>query len=263
MHFIESGTGPPLLLLHAFPLDARMWNGARALLEEHARVITPDQRGLGESPLVDGEAGAASVEPPSMEVVAADVVALLDVLGVRQAVLGGCSMGGYAAMAVLRSAPERVAGLLLADTKAVADNPDQRATRLAAAERAEREGVEGWLADSSLPNVLGSTTRESRPEVVAGVRHMIETQAPAGVAWGQRAMAARPDSTEVLSAFDGPALVVVGEQDTMTPPGAARELAEVVPSAELAVLPEVGHLAPVEDPAAFAEVVAPWLRRFT
>ena len=140
MHFIESGVGPPLVLLHAFPLDARMWNGARALLEEQAKVITPDQRGLGESPL-SGKTGSdveGQSQPPSMDVVAADVLALLDVVGAQQAVLGGCSMGGYAAMAVLRAAPERVAGLLLVDTKADADGEEQRKNRLEGAQRAER-----------------------------------------------------------------------------------------------------------------------------
>ncbi|GAA2778603.1 hypothetical protein GCM10010470_10000 [Saccharopolyspora taberi] len=128
MHFIESGVGPPLVLLHAFPVDARMWNRARALLEEHARVITPDQRGLGESSL-NGSSARNLAEPtrrpvdaPSMAAAAADVIALLDTLDLPRVLLGGCSMGGYVAMAVLRAAPERVAGLLLADTKAIADD---------------------------------------------------------------------------------------------------------------------------------------------
>lgn len=261
VHFIESGFGPPLLLLHAFPLDARMWNGARTLLEEQARVITPDLRGWGETPLAD--APASHPDPPSLDVLAADVVALLDVVGAQQVVLGGCSMGGYVAMAVLRAAPERVAGLLAVDTKAAADSAEQRDQRLAAAERAEREGVEGWLAGNMLPNVLGSTTSRSRPDVVPRVRDMIETQDPGAVAWAQRAMAARPDSTSTLREFSGPALVVVGEEDTVTPPEAARGMAaELGERTECAVIPGVGHLSPVEDPDKFAAVVEPWLRQF-
>src|SRR5919201_3250776 len=117
VHYIESGVGTPVVLLHAFPMDARMFNGIRALLEEHVRLITPDQRGLGESTF-DGAAaatltdsGASKQTPPSpiLDVVAADVIALLDALGLRRVVLGGCSMGGYVAMAMLRAAPERIA----------------------------------------------------------------------------------------------------------------------------------------------------------
>ncbi|KAA5832720.1 alpha/beta fold hydrolase [Saccharopolyspora hirsuta] len=267
MHYIESGVGTPLVLLHAFPADARMWNSARALLEEQARVIAPDQRGLGESPL-DGSWARSLAEPsdsrwaaenPSIDTAARDIVELLDRLELPKVVLGGCSMGGYVAMAVLRAAPQRVAGLLLVDTKAVADNDEQRANRLNAADRAEREGTSGWLADSTLPNVLGRTTHEQRPAVLKQVRELIEAQPAEGVAWAQRAMAGRPDSTDALRAFTGPALVVVGEEDRLTPPEHARELADVLPGGELVTLPGAGHLPPVETPDEFAGVVRPWL----
>ncbi|QRK89022.1 alpha/beta fold hydrolase [Saccharopolyspora erythraea] len=269
VHFIESGVGTPLVLLHAFPVDARMWNAARTSLEEHARVIAPDQRGLGESALhgastgVDEPAGPVVRDRPSMAAAAADVIALLDELGLERVVLGGCSMGGYVAMAVLRAAPERVAGLVLADTKAVTDNEEQRANRLSAADRAEREGTDGWLSESTLPNVLGTTTRADRLEVVNEVRDIIETQPPEGVAWAQRAMADRPDSTELLRGYSGPVLVVVGEEDVMTPPDSAAELAGTLPNAELVRIPGAGHLSPVETPAAFSEAVASWLGRIS
>ncbi|MDA3643316.1 alpha/beta fold hydrolase [Saccharopolyspora indica] len=266
MHYIESGGGTPLVLLHAFPADARMWNPARAGLDEQARVIAPDQRGLGESPLngswaqsSEGRDGDWAAEHPSIDAAAADVLALLDRLELPEVVLGGCSMGGYVAMAVLRAAPERVAGLLLVDTKAVADNDEQRANRLNAADRAEREGTSGWLAEGTLPNVLGRTTREQRPEVLKHVRELIDAQPPEGVAWAQRAMASRPDSTDALRAFTGPALVVVGAEDSLTPPEHARALADVLPGGELVTLPGAGHLPPVETPEEFAGVVRPWL----
>ena len=267
VHFIESGAGPPLVLLHAFPVDARMWNRARALLEEHARVITPDQRGLGESPLDGGSAHTLAppsrrpVEAPSVAAAAADVLALLDTLDLREVLLGGCSMGGYVAMAVLRAAPERVAGLLLADTKAAADDEAQRENRLQAADRATREGTDGWLAEGMLPNVLGRTTHAERPEVVAEIRDMITTQPPEGVAWAQRAMAARPDSSAELRAFHRPALVVVGEEDVVTPPEAAAELADLLPDADFVRVPSAGHLSPVENPDAFAEAAVRWINR--
>lgn len=257
VHYVESGTGTPLVLLHAFPVDARMWDRARAQLDDGARVITPDQRGLGGSPLEpDGSA-------PSLDTAASDVLALLDELGLDRAVLGGCSMGGYVAMAVLRRAPQRVAGLLLTDTKAEADGEQARDDRLAAADRAEREGTDGWLVDGTLPNVLGATTQEQRPQVVSEIRELVRSQPADGVAWAQRAMAARPDSSAVLREFTGPALVVVGEEDALTPPGAARNLAALLPNSAQRVVPRAGHLVPAEDPDSFAATVGPWLEELT
>ena len=260
MHYIESGSGPPLVLLHAFPVDARMWSGVRGRLEPQARVITPDQRGLGQSPL-PSESGAGTGEP-NLEPVADDVVALLDKLELPQVVLGGCSMGGYVAMEVLRRAPSRVAGLLLADTKAAADDAEQRDNRLGAADRAEREGTGTWLAENSLPGLLSETSHQERPELVADVRDMIETQPASGVAWAQRAMAARPDSTETLRSYPGPALVVVGEQDTLSPPSVARDMVAALPEGELRILPHTGHLAAMEDAKVFVDAVRPWLNQF-
>ncbi|SFM76352.1 Pimeloyl-ACP methyl ester carboxylesterase [Saccharopolyspora antimicrobica] len=243
-----------------------MWDPARAGLDDQARVIAPDQRGLGESPLNGSWARSSASresarvpEHPSIDTAAADVLALLDRLELPEVVLGGCSMGGYVAMGVLRAAPKRVAGLLLVDTKSVADNDEQRANRLNAADRAEREGTSGWLAEGTLPNVLGRTTRAHRPEVLKHVRELIDAQPPEGVAWAQRAMANRPDSTDALRAFTGPALVVVGAEDSLTPPEHARALADVLPGGELVTLPGAGHLPPLETPDAFAGVVRPWL----
>ncbi|RRO12612.1 alpha/beta fold hydrolase [Saccharopolyspora rhizosphaerae] len=267
MHYIESGAGTPLVLLHAFPVDARMWNPLRVRLEDQARVITPDQRGLGESSLDGSTARGAqeesaaplTVDRPSVEVAAADVLELLDKLELPRVVLGGCSMGGYVATALLRAAPHRVAGLLLVDTKARVDTDEQRTNRLNAATRAERDGISGWLADNMLPNLLGATTREHRPEVAEELTSLIEAQPADGVAWAQRAMAERPDSFDVLRSFDGPAMVVVGKEDTITPPTAAREMVDALPRGELVELAGSGHLPPVEAPDAMAEVVRPWL----
>ncbi|WP_370591481.1 alpha/beta fold hydrolase [Saccharopolyspora montiporae] len=265
MHYIESGVGAPLVLLHAFPLDARMWNPVRTRLEDRTRMIAPDQRGLGESAL-DGSsahplAGGDRAAAPDVELAAADVLELMDRLELPRAVVGGCSMGGYVAMAMLRAAPERVAGLLLVDTKATADGPDQQANRRAVADRAESSGTGDWLAADMLPNLLGDTTRQQRPEVVEQVRGLIEEQPAAGVAWAQRAMAARPDSTGTLRGFGGPALVVVGAEDGITPPQEAAKMADLLPDGELVTLPEVGHLSALEDPDAFTAAIGPWLNR--
>ncbi|AOS62308.1 alpha/beta fold hydrolase [Actinoalloteichus hymeniacidonis] len=248
----------PLLLFHAYPLDSRMWDGVRAALAEDVRLITPDQRGMGGTPLSEGD---TTPPAPDLAVAAADAIALLDRWGIERAIVGGASMGGYVAMALLRLAPERVAGLLLVDTKAEADDEGPRAVRLAAADRAEQEGTEGWLADGMLPKLVGATTHRSRPLVVERVTELIGSQPASGVAWAQRAMADRPDSGNALRAAGLPTLIVVGEQDELSPPGPAMELAESLLQGEIAVIPDAGHLVPLEDPDGFLSVVRPWLAR--
>lgn len=251
MHVVDVGTGVPLVMLHAFPLDSRMWDGVRDQLTRRFRVIMPDQRGFGRSPLPPGD-------DPSVDVLADDVVAVLDELGLQRVVLGGCSMGGYVAMAVLRKAAERVERLVLVDTRPDADDFDRRAGRLATATRVEEEGT-AWLPDTLLPGLLAAGMPERRADLVGAVRAMIVAQPAEGVAWALRAMAERPDSHDVLHAFDRPALVVVGERDALSPPQIARQLTELLPAAELVEIPGAGHLTPVEAPDEVATAILNWL----
>ncbi|OLF18652.1 alpha/beta fold hydrolase [Actinophytocola xanthii] len=239
----------PVVLLHAFPLDSRMWDGLRPVLG--ARLVTPDLPGFGSAP---------AAATPSLDEAADAVLASLDRAGIGRAVVGGCSMGGYVAMAVLRAAPERVSGLVLVNTKASADAEPARRNRFAMVERAEAEGI-GWLADAMLGTLLGPTTLEWRPEVVARVRELVADQSPAAVAWAQRAMAARPDSAEVLRGSGLPALVVRGEEDGLIPGEEASAMVAALPGAELVELPGVGHLAPLEAPAELTAVLSEWLER--
>jgi pimeloyl-ACP methyl ester carboxylesterase len=225
----ERGTGRPLVLLHAFPLSSAMWQG----LELPCRVIAPDQRGFGGSPL--------GADPPSLGECADDVLALMDRLGLEQVALGGLSMGGYVAMELLRRAPGRVSALLLADTKAQADTAEQREGRLRTAEAAEREGT-AQLADQVLPALLGGTSLDRRLGVVARVRDLVAAAPPATVAWASRAMAGRPDSFDVLS-----------------PVAQAQQMADALPQGRLVVVPEAGHLSAVEDPEAFGAAVTAFL----
>ncbi|HKS47277.1 MAG TPA: alpha/beta fold hydrolase [Amycolatopsis sp.] len=242
----------PLILLHAFPFDARMWNPVRRPLAARVRLITPDQRGLGRTPLPRTD------REPSLEDAARDVLALLDKLELDRVVLGGCSLGGYLAMAVLRMAPERTGGLVLIDTKATADTPEVAQNRLAVAARADSEGTLDWLADSLLPNILA---QDAPDDVVRTARDLINSQPPSGVAWAQRAMAARPDSFDVLARTGVPALVVVGERDSLTPPDSARTMADALPDAELVIVPGAGHITPLEAPDALSSAILDWWER--
>lgn len=221
-----------LVLLHAFPLDARMWDVPGA--------ITPDLAGQGE---------------PDLTTLARQVLGELDARNLEQVLLGGCSMGGYVAMALARLAPERVKGLVFVDTKHTADAPEAVQTRHVMAERVEREGVGEWLADAMLPNLMGP---QASDEARRRVRTMILEQDPANVAWCQRAMAKRPDSTDVLEALDVPSLVLVGEEDRITPPDVAAKLAVTLRHSTSERVEGAGHLVPVEQPEEFRARLERW-----
>src|SRR4051794_187200 len=186
LHVRQSGSGPPVVLLHAFPLSSAMWLEARNDLGAEFRVVTPDLRGFGGSQLGDDE--------PSLDHMADDVAAVLDRLELDSVVLGGLSMGGYVAMAFLRRHPGRVRALLLADTKGSADTAEGGAKRLAMAARLDDDPDSDVASTDVLPTLLGPTTSAERPMVVGRVKGLVEAAPGPAVAWAQRAMAARPDS---------------------------------------------------------------------
>jgi pimeloyl-ACP methyl ester carboxylesterase len=256
LHHVESGSGPAVVLLHAFPMDSSLWAAQRqALAGAGHRVITPDLPGFGGS--------AVALEPPSLDVMADAVVELLDHLGIERAVVGGLSMGGYVTMALLRRHPQRLSALILADTKASPDTPEAAANREAVAVAVEAAGTATGIADGMLLNLLGATTRETRAEVVATVRRWIGAQPAAGVAWAQRAMAVRPDSLADIAAFGGPVLILHGTEDTISPAADAAAMAAAarVGGSFTTVLevPAAGHLTAVEDPDAVTRALLGWL----
>ncbi|WP_370944163.1 alpha/beta fold hydrolase [Amycolatopsis sp. cg5] len=249
----------PLVLLHAFPVDSRMWNAVRAPLAAQIRVITPDQRGLGRSPMPEPQPEAD--REPSLDDAARDVIALLDKLELDQVVLGGCSMGGYLTQAVLCAAPERIGGLVFIDTKATADAPEAAQARLDQAARVEAEGTAGWLADYVMPLMFADGTLAERADLVSSTRELIEAQPAAGIAWAARAMAARPDSLDLLRETAVPTLVLVGEHDKATPVDQAKLIAEAAPNSTLEVLPDSGHLTPLEVPDLVSRAILDWYPR--
>jgi pimeloyl-ACP methyl ester carboxylesterase len=238
----------PLVLLHAFPLDSRMWDAAGAFVAGSRAVYAVDLPG---SP-----AHAVDLpEPPSLDACADLVADALADLGVTRAVVAGLSMGGYAALALAERHPSLVAGLGLVDTKSVADAPEAAANRLARAARLEASGsVAEVVPDVDV--LLGETSRAVRHDLRDQVLGWIAEQVPAGLAWQQRAMAARPDRTGVLRAYRGPVVVVVGNEDVPTPVAQAEAMAAAAGGAPLVVVRGAGHLTALEDPAAVAAALA-------
>jgi pimeloyl-ACP methyl ester carboxylesterase len=253
LHVRDTGTGLPVVLLHAFPLSSPMWRDVRTELGDRCRLLTPDQRGFGGSPLGDA--------PPSLDVVADDVAALLDRLGLDRVVLGGLSMGGYATMAFLRRHPERVLAVVLADTKAATDGEAAAANRERIASRLDAEGTTDALLEDVLPPLLGPATVRDRPWVAGRVHGLVEHSSPPAAAWAQRAMAARPDSLATLREVAVPALVIRGAEDALSSQEDSQAMADALPQGQLVVLDGVGHLSAVEDPPAFAAVLADFLGR--
>jgi 3-oxoadipate enol-lactonase len=248
----DHGAGLPVIFLHAFPLNRSMWQAQiTALLnEQRFRLVALDWRGFGESEI--------DVEVSSMALLADDVLGLMDALGMQQAVLCGLSMGGYVAFNFMRRYPQRVRGLILADTKPGADNEEARANREKVAQLAESQGVD-VIAEQQAPRLLSAYTRSHHPEVELQVRQMINAATSRGIAAASRGMALRDDSTDLLPAIICPTLVIVGEDDALTPPDLARDYAARIPGAQFAQIPQAGHLSNLEQPQIFFEVVRNFL----
>jgi pimeloyl-ACP methyl ester carboxylesterase len=235
----DEGKGQPVLLLHGFPLSSESFWPQLDVLPRRHRLIVPDHRGFGRSSLDDG--------PTEMRRMAEDALAILDALKVSSAVVGGLSMGGYVAMAMAKLEPDRVKALVLIDTQAGSDSEADRQKREELARAVEAKGLE-VLVDSMMPRLI---SHDTAPAVRARVQALIRANTSKGAAAALRGMALRPDSKEVLSRFAGPALVVVGEKDVITPVEKAQEMAGVIPKSKLVQLPAVGHLSNVEAPEAF------------
>jgi pimeloyl-ACP methyl ester carboxylesterase len=252
----------PLVLLHAFPVDHRMWWDVTDLLPGERTVLAPDLPGFGTSPSGPDLAATLGHDPaaPSVDVMGDAVAATLRAAGIEKAVIAGLSMGGYVAMSMLERHPDLVAGLGLLDTKSRQDDEAARERRLEIARRvlAEQrvEAVYGMRT-----SVLGATNRVSRPDLVERVLAWIRDQGPAAVAWAQEAMAARPDRTALLAAYAGPSLVVVGEEDELSPVDVAKEMAQTLPDSELVIVPRAGHMTSIESPQPVASGLSRLLRR--
>ena len=250
--YSDHGIGLPVIFLHAFPLNRTMWDGEIAALldEQRYRLVSLDWRGFGESDIVG--------EITTMDVLAGDVVALMDHLGIEKAVLCGLSLGGYVAFACLRQYAPRIAGLILADTRPAADTPEARANRENVARLAETSGTTA-IADLLLPRLISDYTRLHEPLVETRLRQMINAATVPGIAATSRGMALRAEASDLLAGISCPTLVVTGEQDAVIPLSESQAYASSIPDAQFVTIPNAGHLSNLEQPDIFLTNISSFL----
>jgi len=253
LHTVVRGSGVPLLLLHGFPLDHTMWDAQFDPFAHRCRVIAPDQRGFGRTPL-----GRQTL---TIESLADDVAALLDAMQIRErAIVCGLSMGGYVALALHRKYASRVRALLLCDTRANADTAAGAADRIALIERVHATGSAA-VVDTMLPKLVAATTFEQQPHVVERIRQMMLRTAPATMVAALRALATRPDATPHLPDIAVQTLALAGEHDAITPVDVMNAMADAIPQCQRAVIPGAGHMSPMERPAEFNAAVLDFLNQ--
>ncbi len=254
IHYLDAGSGdPPLVLLHAFPLHSGMWAPQIEALSARRRVLAPDFLGFG------GSDAPETMFRYTMLGFADLVAGLLDQLGIERVVLAGLSMGGYVAFTFLRQYPERVVALVLADTRAAADTHEVFERRTDQQDQVARIGTTA-LIEVLLAGLLSDHTRAHRLELVEQVRRLMANP-PVGFIGALEAMKHRPDATEELASITVPTLVIVGEDDALSPPAVARDMQERIKGAELVVLPRAGHLSNLEAADEFNAAVAGFLAR--
>ncbi|HEY2786296.1 MAG TPA: alpha/beta fold hydrolase [Fimbriiglobus sp.] len=250
--FEESGSGTPLVLLHAFPYDRGMWAPQREGLASVARVITPDLPGFGQS---------APMPDITVEGMADAVAQLLDSLRLNERInLGGLSMGGYVAMAFARKYPDRLCGLILADTRGEPDDDTGRLNRGKAIEAVRTGGVAQFV-DTQLPNHFSPETFAARPAIVAEAKRIASAQSVEAIIAALVALRDRPDAIAGLSGVSAPTLILVGENDAVTPPAVAETMRTRIPGSRFVRIPAAGHLSNMEQPDVFNASVREFIGR--
>lgn len=246
----ESGTGSPIVFIHAFPFDSGMWEAQLTGLRSGWRGLAVDLPGFGGSPARDGVS--------SLDGYADDIAETMIAAGATPAVICGLSMGGYVALSLYRRHPEAVCGLILCDTRAGADEQGRRLERLRLAQRTRVDGMQP-ICDEMLPHLISITTRISRPSIATRVGDAIRATDPESAALALTAMAHRADSTETLRTIEVPTLVIVGSDDEITPPGESQVLTRGIRGARIEIIDDAAHLSNLEQPEAFNRVVNTFL----
>jgi len=248
----DVGSGPAVLLIHGFPLNRRMWRPQVAiLLAAGYRVIAPDLRGFGDSDVTDAAC--------SMDLLADDLVELLDHIGITQAAVVGMSMGGYLLFNLLERYPQRVQAAVFAVTRAVADDAEGRAGRRRLADDVVKFGPQ-VVADRFLQLLFAPDTEAERPRLAEEVYGWMVATASSGLAGGLLAMGQRRDATALLPLITAPALAIGAEQDRACPPEHLRAIADAMPDCRLCIIPGAGHLVNLEQPGDFNRTLLGFLR---
>jgi pimeloyl-ACP methyl ester carboxylesterase len=248
MNYVEKGHGTPLVLMHGFPLDSRVWESQADDLSDRYRVITPDLRGFGHS---------VSSSAFTMDSLAEDVHQLLARIGALPCILGGLSMGGYVALAFARRFPNDLLALALVDTRAEADAPAGREARNTMIESVKTGGSK-VIADQMFPKMMGEQTVKHRQDIAHRLRHIMESQSPTTIAHALAALRDREDHMGNLASIAVPTLILVGKEDAITPPSMSEAMSKLLPHPQLVVLPNSGHMSPMEQP----DEVTRAIRRF-
>lgn len=248
----ERGDGIPIVFIHGFPLNRMIWEAQWEGLSAHARIIAPDLRGFGESPMVEGVTDVAAY--------ADDVREFLDALGATEpAIVVGLSMGGYVAMSYLRRYPEHVRALVLANTKATPDSMEGKAGRDKNIVVAREKGASA-IAEGMLPKILSPKTYTANPELVAQAKTIMESSSVPGIVGALGAMRDRPDSTPTLLEFSQPVLIIAGADDQLMSAADQENMKMAARNSTLVTIPDAGHLSPMEQPAAFNHAITEFIR---
>lgn len=246
LFFEEHGEGTPVVFLHGFPFDHSIWMPLVPLLRNNARLILPDLRGFGQSPVTE--------DVYSMRLMAEDIVRLLDRLEVEKAVIVGHSMGGYITLSFAQAYPNRLLGLGLVATQASADNPERRQSRYKTAESVNHKGARVVASDMV-------KTLTPKKELVQSINDMILRTHPTGIVGALKGMAERADLTGALSHMNVPAVVIAGDADQLLPRENVETLAQMLPKGWLVNVPGAGHMLMMEEPEQVADALLELLNK--
>ncbi|HVH87848.1 MAG TPA: alpha/beta hydrolase [Terriglobales bacterium] len=250
IYYETEGAGFPVVLIHPFPVHHEFWKPVAAKLTTRYRLLLPDLRGHGKS---DAGKGVATMSKH-----ATDLLRLMETLHLPKGIFVGVSIGGYILFEFWRRTRERVAALVLSNTRAEPDTEQGRGNRLKSIAEVRVHGTSPFFA-TQVPNLMGESTRRNRPDLVEKARAMMQMMTVDSLAAVQQGMAERPDSVPTLRDINVPALVIAGEEDTLTPLSNAQLMQKLTPSAKLAVIPKAGHYAALENPEEFARVLRQFL----